>query len=52
MSSPAEPRVGHLPALEDHMVDGALGKEVADRQTGVPGPDYDSGSTHPASLAS
>ena len=39
------PCVGHIPALEDHVVDRAPGEEVANRQAGVPGPDYDGVST-------
>ena len=40
------PRLGHLPPLQHHMVDGALGEEPAYRQAGVPGPDYDGGGPH------
>ena len=37
------PRVRHLTALEDHVVDRALGEAATHRQPGVAGPDDDRG---------
>ena len=37
------PRVRHLAALQDHMIDRALGEAPAHGEAGVPGPDDDGG---------